>query len=169
MNGFSKKTSAMMAMAMAVCLAAVDAQACGELMLRSLGAMRYKAFVTHHPAAILLYSGDAAGNSKRPGANDARFLQGLEKVGHKVSTARGPDELGQALATHHYDVIVAYADDMVRATSQIAKASREPALIPVLDSPSNERQMRERFPRLVTGSFNDLLRTIEQAMSTQKT
>jgi hypothetical protein len=167
MTASSKKTSAMLAVA--ICLAAVEAQACGELMLRSLGAMRYKAFVTHHPAAILLYSGDAANSGKRPAATDVRFHQSLEKVGHKVSMARGPDELGRALAAHHYDVIVASADDMVGATGQIAKASREPMLIPVLDKPSNEREMRERFPLLVTGSFNDLLKTIEQAMSAQKT
>ena len=167
MNGSTKKTSAMLAVA--ICLAGVDAQACGELMLRSLGAMRYKAFVTHHPAAILLYSGDAASNGKRPAATDARFHQSLEKVGHKVSMARGPDELGQALAARHYDVIVASADDMVGVTSQITKASPGPTLIPVLDNASNERQMRERFPLLVTGNFNDLLKTIEQAMSAQKT
>ena len=163
MNGSRRKTSVMLVAALG--LAATDVQACGELMLRSLGAMRYHAFVTKHPAAILLYSGDGATSGKRPAAPDARFVNSLEKVGHKVSLAHGTDELGQALATRQYDVIVAYADDMVRATSQIAKASREPTLIPVLDSPSNEREMRERFPRLVSGNFNDLLKAIEQAMT----
>ena len=63
------------------------------------------------------------------------------------------------------NAIVAYADDMVAATGQIAKAAPEPKLIPVLDKESNEREMRERFPRLVTGNFNDLLKAIERAMS----
>ena len=166
MNGFRTKTSAILVVIL--CLIAADTQACGELMLRALGTMRYHAFVTHNPAAILLYSGDAASGSKRPAATDARLHDSLEKVGHKVSLARGPGELGQALAAHQYDVIIAYADDMAGATSQIAKATREPMLIPVLDSASNERQMRERFPRLVTGNFNDLLKAIEQAMSTSK-
>lgn len=163
MNGSRTKTSAILVVVL--CLIAADAQACGELMLRALGTMRHHAFVTHHPAAILLYSGDAASSSKRPAATDARLRDSLEKVGHKVGLARGSVELVQALAAHHYDVIIAYADDMAGATSQIAKASREPMLIPVLDNASNERQMRERFPRLVTGNFNELLKTIEQAMS----
>jgi hypothetical protein len=161
MNGPGKKTWAIL---VTICLTVVDAQACGELMLRSLGGMRYHAFVTRHPAEILLYSRDATSDSKRPAASDAKFHDSLEKVGHKVTMARGPDELGQALAAHHYDVIVGYAEDMLAATSQIAKAPREPTLIPVLDTASNERQMRERFPLLVTGSFKDLLRTIENAM-----
>jgi len=165
MNGSGKKTWAIL---VTLCLTAVDAQACGELMLRSLGGMRYHAFVTRHPAQILLYSRDAASNSKRPSASDARFHDSLEKVGHKVTVVRGPDELGQALAARHYDVIVGYAEDMLAATSQIAKAAREPSLIPVLDTASNERQMRERFPLLVTGSFKDLLRTIEQAMKASR-
>jgi len=161
MIGSGKRTWAIL---VALCLTAADAQACGELMLRSLGGMRYHAFVTRHPAEILLYSRDTASSGKRPTASDARFHDSLEKVGHKVTMVRGPDELGQALAARKYDVIIGYAEDMLAATSQIAKASREPKLIPVLDTESNERQMRERFPFLVTGNFNDLLRTIEQVM-----
>jgi hypothetical protein len=151
----------------ALCLPATDVRACGELMLRSLGAMRYHAFVTRNPAAIVLYSGEAA-NNKRPAATDARLHDGLESVGHKVTMARGPGELGHALTANRYDVIIAYADDMVAASDQIAKASREAALIPVLDSAAHEREMRERFPHLVTGSFNDLLKTIEQVMIARK-
>lgn len=166
MNGSGNKTAAILVVVLG--LVAANAQACGELMLRGLGAMRYHAFVTSHPAAILLYSGDAASGTKRPAATDARLHDSLEKVGHKVSLARGSGELGQALSVRQYDLIIAYADDMAGATNQIAKASREPMLIPVLDSASNERQMRERFPRLVTGNFNDLLKAIEQAMSTSK-
>jgi hypothetical protein len=159
MNSSRMKTSAILVVA--ICLNATEAQACGEVMLRELGAMRYHSFVTRHPAAILLYSGDSV--VKRPAANDAKLHDNLEKAGHKVSMARGTDELTKALATHHYDVLVAYADDMASVMSQIAKASRELTLIPVLDSGTDERQMRERFPRLVAGDLNDLLKAIEQA------
>ena len=167
MNGSRRKISAILVTA--ICLPAADAQACGELMLRALGTMRYQALVTRHPADILLYASNAAGEAKRPAATDAKLHDSLEKVGHKVDIAQGPDELARALAARRYHVIVAYADDMVRVTGQIAKATGEPTLIPVLDSPSNEQQMRERFPHLVTGSFRDLLRTIEQAMKAART
>jgi hypothetical protein len=163
MNLSRRKTSA--GLALALCAAASQAQACGEVMLRAVGAMRYHAFVTRNPASILLYSGDVAGNAKRPPATSATLHDGLEKVGHKVTMARGAGELVQVLAVHRYDVIVAYCDDMVSATSEIAKATPAPKLIPVLDRASNEREMRERFPRLVSGNFMDLLKAIERAMT----
>ena len=121
MNSSPIKTSAILVVAL--CLSATDAEACGEVMLRSLQTMRYHAFVTRHPAAILLYSGDRG--ASRPAGQAAQLHDGLEKAGHKVTMARGPDELANALAAHSYDVVVAYADDLVAVTTQIAKTSRE--------------------------------------------
>jgi hypothetical protein len=160
MNSSHIKTSTILVVAL--CLSATDVEACGEVMLRSLQTMRYHAFVTHHPAAILLYSGDRA--ATRPPGQANKLHDGLEKVGHKVTIVRGPDELANALAAHSYDVVVAYADDLVAVTSQIAKTSREPTLIPVLNEGADEAQMRARFPHLVSGDFKDLLKTIEQSM-----
>jgi hypothetical protein len=162
MNGSRRRTSAMLVVAL--CGATTHAQACGELMLRSLGAMRFRAFSTKKPATILLYSSEAAG--KRPAATDAKLHDALERVGHKVTLARGQAEFEEALAGKRYDVLIAYADDIGRAFHQMAKAGHDPALIPVLDATAaNEREMRERYPRLVTGNFNDLLKAIEQAMT----
>jgi hypothetical protein len=147
-----------------LCLTATQAEACGEVMLRALDAMRYHAFVTHHPASILLYSGDTGNH---PPAQANKLHDGLEKVGHKVSMARGPDELTKALAAHKYQVVVAYAADLVAVTTQITKASGDPMLIPILDGGADERQMRARFPHLVNGDLNELLKTIEQSMKAQ--
>jgi hypothetical protein len=164
MTAFNMKSSAILVVA--ICLTATDAQACGELMLRTLGTMRYHAFVTHHPAAILLYAGDSV--VKRPAASYGKLHDELERAGHKVTMARGPDELAKALAARHYDVVVAYADDMVSVTTQVTRASREATLIPVIDSNVDERQMRERFPHLVSGDLNDLLKAIEQSMNARE-
>ena len=75
--------------------AAPKAHACGELMLRSLGAMRFHAFATRSPAAILLYSGAVA--NQWPESVNAKLHDGLEKVGHNVHRARGPVELVAAI------------------------------------------------------------------------
>jgi hypothetical protein len=164
MTASNMKSSAILVVA--ICLTAADAQACGELMLRTLGTMRYHAFVTHHPAVILLYAGDSI--VKRPAAIYGKLHDELERAGHKVNMARGPDELAKALAARHYDVVVAYADDMVSVTTQVTRASGEVTLIPVIDSTVDERQMRERFPHLVSGNLNDLLKAIEQAMNARE-
>lgn len=168
MNALTKKSSAILVLAL--CFTAIDAQACGEVMYRMGGALRYHAFITRHPANILVYAGTA--DHQHASANDEKFHENLEKAGHKVTTVYGPDELAQALAARPYDVVIAYAGDLDSVTSQIAKASREPALIPVIDrSAPNEREMRERFPTLVTedANLNQFLKVIEQSMKTRGT
>src|SRR5215212_2219084 len=87
MNASRRKTSAMLLAVLGS--AAFEAQACGELMLRGLGTMRFHAFATHTSANILLYSGTAAIDSKAPAATDPRLYDGLKRVGHKVTLARG--------------------------------------------------------------------------------
>lgn len=156
------KTSAILVVAL--CLTATEAEACGEVMLRTLDTMRFHAFVTRHPATILLYSGEGAAH---PATQAGKLHDGLEKAGHKVSMARGPEQLAKALTARNYDVVVAYSDDLVAVTTQIAKVSREPTLIPVLGGGDDERQVRARFPHLVKGDLNDLLKTIEQAAKAQ--
>lgn len=156
------QTSAILVVAL--CLSATEAQACGEVMLRTLDTMRFHAFVTRHPASVLIYSGDTANH---PPAQAGKLHDGLEKAGHKVTLARGPEQLAKALAAQKFDVVVAYADDIVTVTTQATKASREPTLIPVLEGGADERQMRTRFPHLVNGDLNDLLKTIEQSMKAQ--
>src|SRR5450432_1537825 len=78
MNTFGKKTSAILVLAL--CFTAIDAQACGEVMYRMGGALRYHAFITRHPANILLYSGPAA--LQHTSANEQKFHENLEKAGH---------------------------------------------------------------------------------------
>jgi hypothetical protein len=162
MKASSLKTSAILVVAL--CLTATEAEACGELMLRTLDTMRFHAFVTRHPASILLYSGEG---SVHPPAQTSKLHDGIEKAGHKVTLARGSEELAKALASHKYDVVVAYADDLVAVSTQMANASRESTLIPVLDGVADERQMRARFPHLVNGDLNELLKAIEQSMKAQ--
>jgi ABC-type nitrate/sulfonate/bicarbonate transport system substrate-binding protein len=148
----------------ALCLTATEAEACGEVMLRTLDTMRFHAFVTRHPASILVYSGEGAAH---PPALAGKLHDRLEKAGHKVTVARGSDQLAQALAARKYDVVVAYADDLVAVTTQIANMSRESTLIPILNGGADERQMRVRFPHLINDDLNELLKTIEQSVKAQ--
>jgi hypothetical protein len=166
MNGSRRNVSAVLLAALGS--AALEAHACGELMLRGLGTMRFHAFASQTPANILLYSVVAAANSKVPAATDARLHASLKRVGHKVTLARGAGELEQALSTGRFDVMIAYANDMLAAKTQIANASPEPTLIPVLHELASEHEMRARYPRLVTGNFKDLLRAIEHAVGPAK-
>jgi hypothetical protein len=163
MNAFNKKASTILVLAL--CVTAIDARACGEVMYRMGGALRYHAFVTRHPAAVLVYAGPVA--QQHFSGDRTKLRDNLEKAGHKVTLAKGPAELSEALSAHSYDVIIAYAGDLDSVTTQIAQASRNPTLIPVIDRDAkDERAMRERFPRLVNedANLNQFLKLIEQSM-----
>jgi len=166
MKTFDKKTSASAILVLVLCFTTIDAQACGEVMYRMGGALRYHAFITRNPANILLYAGPAE-HQHDDAATQAKFHDSLEKAGHKVTVANGPDELAIDLAAHPYDVILTYAGDLDVVTAQIAKVAREPTLIPVIDrNAPNEHAMRERYPNLVTedANLNQFLKVIEQSM-----
>lgn len=164
MNKFRKTTT--LAFAITLSTAAIgQAQACGEVMYRMGGALRYHAFITRHPAEILIYAGSSAVG--RSDAERTKFRDNLEKAGHRVTEVASAEALAQTLATHHYDVIIASAGDMPAVSTQIANAPREPALIPVLErGATNERELRERFPQMVNedANLNQFLKTIEQSM-----
>ena len=162
MKPASMKTSAILVVAL--CASATEVQACGEVMLRTLDTMRFHAFVTKHPATVLLYSSDSA---KYPPAQAAKLHDGLEKAGHKVSMARGPEQLAKALATQKYAVVIAPAADIATVATQAANASREPTLIPVLDGVADEQQIRARYPHVAKGGIQELLKTIEESMKSQ--
>ena len=157
---------------LALCLSmgASNAHACGEAMYRMGGALRYHAFITRHPAEILLYSGPA--QLQHSDEERAKFHENLERAGHKVTVVTDPSALAQALSTHSYDVIIASTGDMDVVTSNIVATAREPTLIPVLaHDASDEKEMRARFPKLVTAdaNLNQFLKLIERSMKARGT
>jgi hypothetical protein len=164
MMSASHKTSRMI-LVLALCFTTMQAQACGEVMYRMGGALRYRAFITHHPANILVYIGPST--LAHASTDNAKFHDNLEHAGHKVTLIKDEAALAKALATQSYDVVITYAGDVDLVTSQLTKVQREPVLIPVLDrNAKDEKAMRERFPQLVSedANLNQFLKVIEQSM-----
>lgn len=147
--------------------AASQAQACGEVMYRMGGALRYHAFITRHPAEILMYE-DAA-TKAQASAHPNEFQHNLEKAGHKVTVVDGPEALAQALAGHRYDVVIAYAAALPTVNAQLAHAQREPSLIPVLQN--GDESTRKQYPLALNenADLNQFLKTIEQTMKSRGT
>jgi hypothetical protein len=156
------------ALLLVVAIASADAQACGEVMYRMGGALRYHAFVTKHPAQILVYSGSAA--HQAASAEPEAFHRNLERAGHTVTMIDTPEALAKTLATHSYDVIIAYAVDLPAISSQLAHVNHEPTLIPVLQH-NDENALREHYPLALNedANVNQFLKTIEQTMKARGT
>ena len=156
------------ALLLVVAISAQDAQACGEVMYRMGGALRYRAFITHHPAEILLYVGSPSKGAA--GSDESNFHHNLEKAGHKVTMIDSPEALGKALATHPYDVIIAYAADLPAINTQIAHVAHEPSLIPVFQRGGDD-SLRKDYPLAINedANLNQFLKTIEQTMKARGT
>ncbi|MEO8959761.1 MAG: hypothetical protein ABI304_12510 [Rudaea sp.] len=155
-------------MLLAVAMSASDAQACGEVMYRMGGALHYHAFITRHPAQILLYYGTAT--HQAISADQQLFHENLERAGHHVTVVDTPTALGNTLATQQYDVIITYANDLPAIAPQLAHISHEPALIPVFPG-DKEDAIRRQYPLALTenANLNQFLKTIEQTMKSRGT
>lgn len=153
---------------LAVAIAASDAHACGEVMYRMGGALRYHAFITRHPAQILLYSGATAAERHAVTNDMQEFDNNLIKAGHSVTVVNTPDALGKALAAHHYDVIITYAGDLNAIEPQLTNISHEPALIPVFPRNVEESTLKQ-YPLAVNenANINQFLKTIEETMKSR--
>lgn len=148
--------------------ATTSAQACGEVMYRMGGALRYQAFVTRHPANILLYADGALAQAS---ANDrADFRRQLEKAGHKVTVADGQAAFERALAERSYDIVITGAANLPALRPLLAHAQREPALIPVIDK-GGDQTLRRQYPQAlaVDAGMNRFLKDIERTMQTRGT
>ena len=156
------------ALLLVVAISASDAQACGEVMYRMGGALRYHAFITRHPAQILLYNGTAAQQANS--ADGQRFHENLEKAGHRVTIVESSDALAKALAERQYDVIITYAGDLPAIREQVAHVAREPALIPVFQR-GDQDALRKQYPLALNddANLNQFLKTIEQTMKSRGT
>lgn len=153
---------------LAVAISASDAMACGEVMYRMGGALRYHAFITRHPAQILLYDGTAAVKHHMEMDDMQMFNQNLEKAGHRVTVVDSPAALGKALATHQYDVIISYAGDLPAIQSQLASITHEPALIPVFQR-GDQDTIRKQYPLALNddANLNQFLKIIEETMKSR--
>lgn len=148
-----------------LCLSAADANACGEVLARTGNALRYHSFVSRHPAEILVYAGPAS----RANSSDeaSAFRKNLERAGHRVVVVDNAEALPAAFAAHQFDVVITYAADLGSVTTQVARIAREPTLIPVVEPGApDERELRERYPRLLTenANLNQFLKSIERSM-----
>src|SRR5574337_357037 len=132
-------------------MSATTALACGEATNQVGGALRYRAFVTRHPAQILIYDGSAAHQAISD--HMRQFDKNLEKAGHHVNVVDTPDALAKALAAHPYDVVITYADDVSAVQSQLASTSREPALIPVFQRGDIDAA-RKQYPLALNDGAN---------------
>ena len=149
--------------ALSLSVAAPNAMACGEVLFHSGQGMRYHAFITRHPANILVYSPGAI----EPGSAQSQLYAGLREAGHKVTVVTDGRIAAAELAANHFDVVIASARDMDAIEATVVKSANEPAFLAVV---GREAAGQGQFPIQVRkgASLNAYLKVIDRTTSTRR-
>lgn len=148
-------------------LVANSAFACGEVMSRMGSALRYQAFITRHPAHVLLFG---TPQDRATASDRAQFRRSLEKAGHHVTVVDSVAGLDKALAAGTYDIIITGAGNIASVNSALAGANRHTTLIPVL-GPGQDATLEATYPLAVhaDADLNRYLKSIEIGMRARGT
>jgi hypothetical protein len=133
--------------------------ACGESMLHPDQGMRYHDFTTRQPAEILIYRPDAA-----VGDSTKKIYAGLQRAGHHLTVVAQEPAAIDALASRHFDLIIARPSDMDALTAHLNSSTRAPALLAIIDDA--DKSDEARFPQYVRQSdgVDKYLKSIERDM-----
>lgn len=151
-----KLSLAILAAVLGLSVAATNAYACGEVLFHTGQGMRYHAFITRHPANILVYSPATI----QPGSAQSQLYAGLRQAGHHVIVVTNGNSLASDLATQHFDVVIASAGDM-DAISRLDKSPKGSAFVAVV---SRDTTGSEHFQNSVQegASLNAYLKIIDR-------
>lgn len=111
--------------------ASVDLGACGDKFLRVGRSARFKRYAAVHPAAILIYK---PAHATRAGIEELKTL--LTQAGHSTQAVDRGTNLASALATTHYDLVIADYADAAQIRNDLGTMSSKPEILPILDKPS---------------------------------
>ena len=139
------------------------ARACGDKSLRLGRGVRFRR--TTNPASILIYiSPNAAADalSKVP-----RLQSFLKKAGHRSSVVQGEGQLGEALGSARYDIVLSSLDEAAGLRRRLESSASRPALVPIVFRGGSVEASQYPFVVKNAGSGEDYLEAIEGAMKTR--
>lgn len=152
----NKLCFAILVSTLGLAVVSTDALACGEVLFHSGQGMRYHAFITRHPANILVYSPGAI----QPDSAQSQLYAGLRQAGHHVIVVTDGSSLTRDLAANHYDVVIASARDL-DAIAQSEKSGVAPAMVAVVGrDAASTRHFQVSVPE--GASLNEYLKVIDR-------
>jgi hypothetical protein len=143
-----------------------NAFACGDkLLVVSRG--RPRRMKGSYAAAILVFA-DPQG-SLPAALEDGNLRKDLEHAGHRIRTVRTREELGNALATGTYDLVLTDFKTAASIETQARASRSKPTVLPTLFKPTGaELQAAERQYRCVMktpSAKKDYIATVDEALA----
>ena len=155
-------------LATAAILAPASTFACGEGQFNMGQGLRYQGYLAPHPATVLVYADSASGADSE---ERLALYRGLEQAGHRVTVVADQVGLSNALASKHYDVVIANFNEVATIDSSVGNAAEKPRMLPVVSrSARNSPEVSGKFDLfLIDGaSLGQYLKVINQAVASLK-
>jgi len=160
-----RKTTVILALLAGAAFCAADAYACGDKFLVVGRGLRYSRGRSSHPASILIYMNPA---SRLPAAAKSVQLQaGLKQAGHTVQTVETAGQLGEALKSTKFDLVLADILDSPGLEKQVAANPAKPVVVPVLYKATSEEMAaaKSQYGCALKAPSKDPLAAIDEAMA----
>ena len=154
------------------------ADACGDKSLKIGAGIRYRRPI--HPAIVLIYSPASARDNATTRTLCfqplAAKLQGLlTEQHHKPRTVRSAAELGEALSSGRYDVVLTDLSEVGAVQNQIDNSPSKPLLVPVASTDTSKEakarvhEAQQHYKYIVKNptSGGEYLDAIEDAMKSR--
>ena len=148
-------------------LSGYPVQACGDkFLLVGKGALFPRGYRAAHPASVLIYLPNAAGQ-RNPGRDIASLLR---RAGHTAAVVTTRRALDDALASDHIDIVLG-SPSSISAFATSPGAGAGPIMVPVLPNPKPEEiaAAARRYGFVVNGQepVRQFLHTIDDAMDSR--
>jgi DNA-binding NtrC family response regulator len=102
--------------------------ACGDKSLRIGRGVRFRR--TANPASVLIY---ISPNASADAPSSASRLQSfLKKAGHRPRVVQGEEQLGEALGSGQFDVVLGNVGEADNLQGRLEASSSRPTLVPVI-------------------------------------
>jgi hypothetical protein len=127
-------------------------------------------FATKYPATILIYVNPS---SHMPAAmKEFRLEATLKRAGHKPKIVESSTDLGQALTSGRYDIVLADLSDSPAVQKDASAAASKPLVVPVLYKPTPDElaAVEKKYGCLIAPASSrstDLLPVLDQAMQSR--
>jgi hypothetical protein len=157
------------ALAGALCLSAIDSNACGDKFLNVGRGVRYeRAHAASRPASVLLYA--VPGSRAAAAAKQMRLEWSLKQAGHHVQRVSDAAGLDAALRAGDYDLVVADPGDSVVLRDRLGAKAMRPVVLPLVYRPTQaELATAERdFGPVLEVPGRDPLSVVDAAITRAK-
>lgn len=131
------------------------AYACGESLFRVGKGVSFREYTAPLPGSILVVANTSA---------ELALVERLAAAGHDITVVPDTSEIGDAVSSGQFDVVLAYFSDRTEVESQIATSST--TYIPVAIGDPEESLARSDYKRSLNNddSVKTFLKTIHRAL-----